>query len=87
MDTSVGNVGFSVLPKDASTCSPGKPESNLPIDRQLLFLLSYRIISSSYIPLEKGRNRELLCGATSSLLEILTGSVLIWENRFATEIM
>ena len=28
MDTSVGNVGFSVLPEDASTCSPGKPESN-----------------------------------------------------------
>ena len=28
MDTSGGNVGFSVLPKDASTCRPGKPESN-----------------------------------------------------------
>ena len=28
MDASVGNVGFSVLPKDASTCGPEKLEMN-----------------------------------------------------------
>ena len=41
MDVSVGNVGFSALPKDALTSDPGKPESNLPIGGRLLFLLSY----------------------------------------------